>query len=323
VKKNRESLLLPIVIPVIVLAVIGIVLFGFSRILLQLSPTAAWLTALAAAAGVMGVAAYTATRAKVASGSLFSMVGAAAGIAMLAGGVALFVGSKGGEEPGRPIVLIVAPGDAATSGFATTNVAWPAGVPVNLEFDNQDPSNQHNVVIATADPAKDPAAEALFRQPPFIGPKKVTWPVEPLAAGTYFFFCEVHPTTMTGTIEAAEGGGGITVVAKGTAFNTDEISIPPARPTTITLDNQDVGIAHNLSIYADADYTQVIEQTPISEILPGPRQEVFDVPPLDPGTYYFKCDIHPTMAGTVVVAEPQGGPGTPPTGATGSAGPSP
>jgi plastocyanin len=26
------------------------------------------------------------------------------------------------------------------------------------------------------------------------------------------------------------------------------------------------------------------------------------VPPLDPGSYYFQCDVHPNMNGTVTVA---------------------
>ena len=46
---HRQSLLLPIVIPLGALAVIGAVLFGFSRILLGISHTAATVTAWEAA----------------------------------------------------------------------------------------------------------------------------------------------------------------------------------------------------------------------------------------------------------------------------------
>ena len=35
---------------------------------------------------------------------------------------------------------------------------------------------------------------------PFTGPKKVSYAVPALAAGAYPFVCEVHPTTMTGTL---------------------------------------------------------------------------------------------------------------------------
>jgi plastocyanin len=35
---------------------------------------------------------------------------------------------------------------------------------------------------------------------PFLGPKKVSYAVPALPAGTYTFMCQVHPTTMKGTL---------------------------------------------------------------------------------------------------------------------------
>ena len=309
--KNRQSLLLPVLIPLGALVVIGAVLYGFSRVLLQITATAAWVTALIAAAGIMVVASYVASRKAVGGGSLFSMVGAVSGIAMLAGGVALFAAERGGEEgPELPIVRIVAPEGASTTGFAeqTRQVTAPANEPFQIVFDNQEPES-HNVVIV---PAGDPDTER-FGEPPFRGPLVRTWEVEPLEEGSYDFFCEVHPTTMTGTLEASAP---TIVVAQSLAFDTDEIDLLAGTPTTITFENRDSGIPHNLSIYRDEAYTDPVY--PPGEPFPGPGEQTYQLPPLEPGTLYFRCDVHPTtMEGTVVVegggGEPEGEPPAEPT----------
>jgi plastocyanin len=309
--KNRQSLLLPVLIPLGALVVIGVVLFGFSRVLLQITATAAWVTALIAAAGIMVVASYVASRKAVGGGSLFSMVGAVSGIAMLAGGVALFAAERGGEEGTElAIVRIVAPVGASQTGFAedTRQVTAPANEPFQIVFDNQEPES-HNVVIV---PPGDPDTER-FREPPFVGPLERRWEVEPLEEGSYDFFCEVHPTTMTGTLQASAP---IVVVARSLAFDTDEITVPAGTPTPIAFQNQDAGVAHNLSIYRNADFTDPVY--PPEDPFPGPGDETYDVPALEPGTLYFKCDVHPSMEGTVVVeGEGSGAAGEPPAEPTG------
>jgi plastocyanin len=309
--KNRQSLLLPVLIPLGALVVIGVVLFGFSRVLLQITATAAWVTALIAAAGIMVVASYVASRKAVGGGSLFSMVGAVAGIAMLTGGVALFAAERGGEEgPDLAIVRIVAPVGASQTGFAegTRQVTAPADEPFQIVFDNQEPQS-HNVVIV---PPGDPDTER-FREPPFVGPLVRSWEVEPLEAGSYDFFCEVHPTTMTGTLVASAP---TIVVAQSLAFDTDEITLPAGTPTPIIFQNRDAD-PHNLSIYRDQGYTDPVYEP--GDPFPGPDDEIYNVPPLEPGTLYFRCDVHPTtMEGRVVVegggGEPEGEPPAEPTG---------
>jgi plastocyanin len=252
------------------------------------------------------------------------MVGAVAGIAMLTGGVALFAAERGegGGEPGLPQVLITAPVGAAGSGFAeeTRDVTAPAGEPFQLLFDNRD-SQPHNVVIAASDAAD---AERFLREEPFLGPREQAWDVEPLEEGSYYFFCEVHPTTMTGTLDAAPGaggpggdpGGGPLVAAEGLAFDTDQITLPAGVPTTITFENRDASIPHNLSIYRDQAYTDPVY--PPQEPFPGPDDRTYEVPPLEPGTLFFRCDVHPTtMEGTVLVEGGGGAEGAQPQEPTG------
>ncbi len=79
--------------------------------------------------------------------------------------------------------------------FDTDCLAAPADEPFTIAFDNMDGGIPHNVAIFTDESATD----ALFVGKLVTGPATVTYKVDALAAGTYFFRCDVHPTTMTGS----------------------------------------------------------------------------------------------------------------------------
>ena len=115
---ERQSLLLPILIPVGGLAVIVLVLFTFSRVLLSVKPNAATAVALVAAAGIMTVAAFVASRRSVTGATLGSFVGAAAGIAMAAGGIAIVVIGPPEEEIPPFHAVLAAPEGAVQTGFS-------------------------------------------------------------------------------------------------------------------------------------------------------------------------------------------------------------
>lgn len=317
---ERESLLLPVLIPVGGLVVIVAVLYAFSRVLLSMKPNAATAVALVAAAGVMAVAAFVASRKQVTGAALGAFVGAAAGIAMLAGGVAIAVIGPSEPEVEPFHAVLAAPEGAVEKGFATPEGAptdtllFEANAPVELEFENQEPLG-HNVQIFDG---PDDSAPVFFDGPPITGPATTTYRIEPMGPGEYFFNCRLHPgTAMEGTVKVEEGAGGLTVVAENTAFDTNEITLPADTPTTLTLDNRDPA-AHNLSIYEDD--TASGEPLFTLEPFPGPAAETHDVPPIPAGGYYFHCDVHPTMEGTVVVRGPPEPP--PPGGGEGGGSPS-
>ncbi|HUP55579.1 MAG TPA: cupredoxin domain-containing protein, partial [Methylomirabilota bacterium] len=77
--------------------------------------------------------------------------------------------------------------------FATASIKAPAGEGFQILLDNQD-SAPHNIAI------KD-ASGAVVYKGEIVTSAKVTNNVQALAAGTYQFFCEVHPN-MTGTLTA-------------------------------------------------------------------------------------------------------------------------
>jgi plastocyanin len=169
-------------------------------------------------------------------------------------------------------------------------------------------------------------ATSLFDGEDVVGPKTEMYTVPSLDAGTYYFHCDTHPS-MSGSVKVAaepapsggeggspgptetpgptktpSGGGGqpaeASISATALAFTTATLSFPADTPVSLTFDNQDAGVTHNVAIYQDQGYTQPKFN---GEIVTGPTSVTYDVPPLAAGTYYFKCDVHPTMAGTVSV----------------------
>ena len=83
----RDRLVLPVLLPIGILLVIVAVLYGLSRILLSLTPTAATFTALVVAIGIVAAGSFAAASKQVRISTLGAMVGAVAGVAMLAGGI--------------------------------------------------------------------------------------------------------------------------------------------------------------------------------------------------------------------------------------------
>ena len=316
----RDRLVMPILLPLGILAVIAAVLFGFSRILLSLTPTAATVTAIVVATGIVVTASVAAGRKQVRLSTLGAMLGVTAGVAMLAGGVALAVVGGSEEEPGggggKPVVTLA----AANIAFEPTSLTVPAGKAFTLRFHNEDANTQHNVQIFD-----DPefGGTPLFSGALVTGVRQTDYEVDPLEAGAYFFRCEVH-LTMTGKMQAVPSGpggaggtggtgpggpgGGVTVVAQNIAFDTSTIRLEPVR-TTITFENRDAGVQHDIAIYSDSSLADELFN---GELVTGPATVEYAVPALPPGEHYFQCNVHPNMNGSVVVSDGGGGGGPPP-----------
>jgi len=319
-RQTRDRLVLPILLPVGILVVIVAALYGFSRILLSISHNAATATALVVALAIVVVSAVVAGRRIVRPSSFAGLIGAVTGVAMIAGGIALAtVGTEGeggeGQGPATNVTIV-----AVNIAFQPTEIEVPAGQPFTITLDNQDAGIQHNVEIFD-DP--DLAGAPIFEGELVTGPAQVTYEVPALEAGTYPFRCVVHPN-MVGTIRAVEGGGGpggggpsgsaIAVVAQDIAFDTDTLELVADTPATITFDNRDAGVQHNIAIYEDDSLETVLFK---GDLVTGAATIEYQIPPLPPGEYYFRCDVHPSMQGTVIVRGGDGG-GSP--GATGPPG---
>jgi mono/diheme cytochrome c family protein/plastocyanin len=99
-------------------------------------------------------------------------------------------------DPNAPVVTVTAPTGAAASGFDPNALEAKADTAFTLTFDNQDTGVQHNVVVQNPDGSAVAMGDTAF----FPGPEKRSYAVPALKAGAYKFLCQVHPTTMTGTL---------------------------------------------------------------------------------------------------------------------------
>jgi plastocyanin len=225
-------------------------------------------------------------------------------------------------------VTVVAQGIAFTEGDC---IQATAGEAFSVEFDNRDEGIQHNVEIFSGE---EPTGDTVFQGDLVTGPNQVVYDVPALDAGTHAFICVVHPTTMIGSVEVGEGGGGgdqgggggqgdgggdqgggggqgggagggggganVTVTASGIAFDTSTIDLPANEPSTIHFVNEDAATQHNIAIYPSAD--DLANPLFRGELVTGPDEIDYVVDPLEAAEYYFHCDVHPTMNGTVSVS---------------------
>lgn len=89
---------------------------------------------------------------------------------------------------------------------------------------------------------------------------------------------------------------GPTIVARDMAFSPSTVEIAANRNVTIHFDNQD-SAPHNVAIYKDSTASEKIS---VGEVISGSKADQV-VPALAAGTYFFRCDVHTNMTGTIVV----------------------
>ncbi len=102
------------------------------------------------------------------------------------------------------------------------------------------------------------------------------------------------------TIPSGGGTAQITLTAQNIAFDKSTLTVPAGATVVITFVNMDAGIPHNFALYTDSHATQKIFA---GSFVTGPATVTYTFKaPATPGTYYFRCDVHPTvMYGDFVV----------------------
>jgi plastocyanin len=89
----------------------------------------------------------------------------------------------------------------------------------------------------------------------------------------------------------------IQISAKDLKFSTAELVAPADKPFTIAFDNQE-SAPHNVAIYKDSSASQkLFGEEPVG----GPKQVNYQVGALAAGSYFFRCDVHTDMKGTLTV----------------------
>ena len=314
----QKRVLRPLSLPLTAALFVAVVAISLSRILLAVPVAGSTVIAFLFALLILGIAFVIAstTRVKPAQKMIFVVIGL-----MLIG-----VGAASADLGVRKEELVVGvpvPISAKSIAFDTNELHFPADTKVSLHFTNDDVSVQHNVHIFT----DETLGTSVFAGAIITGPASIPYAVQPLKAGTYFFHCDIHPQQMKGTVivgtapgtpaasppvqtappttsspSAPPAGGtpvtSLTVAAKNIAFDTTSFVLKANAQISLTFDNQDAGIPHNLAIFTEENGgTKIFGQAPFN----GPAKETWTFTAPAPGTYFFHCEVHPNMKGTVIV----------------------
>jgi len=92
----------------------------------------------------------------------------------------------------------------------------------------------------------------------------------------------------------------LTIVASGIAWNKTQLFALPDVPLTLTVDNQDNGIPHNIVFFEGAEPGG--PEIARTEIETGPVMQTLNFGPLTAGDYYYYCEVHPNMEGVLTAA---------------------
>lgn len=326
----KRRYLEPFLLPMSAFVFVGGIAWGLSRILLATTKNGAAALAMVAAITVLLGATVIAARGLHLPQKI---AGVLAFIGVVAGG-SVFAATLGirpihGHLP-PPSTTIVAHGPLK---FDEATLTVPVKDEVVVRFDNQDPNNAHNwqVVKSKSDPTAIVEGGA-----PFKGPASHDYVLKSVPEGSYYYFCQVHPATMTGTLlvgsakapaagapsvapsaspapngsasgkpsplkppktlKVGTGPKSAVQTAKGVAFLNRKLALRASAPDTIVFKNEDPQTPHNIEITKDAAFA-----TPIftGAIFAGVADKTYSFIGPPAGSYYFRCQVHPSMTGTV------------------------
>ena len=88
--------------------------------------------------------------------------------------------------------------------------------------------------------------------------------------------------------------GGALIVAADLAFSPRAAAVAAGTPFGLVFENRD-GAPHNVTIL-DGKGVELF----VGEVFGGPGWRTYAVPALAAGQLTFRCDVHPTMTGTLV-----------------------
>jgi plastocyanin len=117
------------------------------------------------------------------------------------------------------------------------------------------------------------------------------------------------PTTLKTDTSTTPAGGStalptddkgeiVRIKAKNFAFDVTRITVPAQARVIVEFENED-NAPHNVAFYTNPSLTATIYK---GKIITGPGKitYVFTAPAI-PGTYFFRCDVHPSMQGQFIV----------------------
>jgi len=213
------------------------------------------------------------------------------------------------EQPAAQggVAVATRPTTGVSHGTASGNRLRPEdGVSTEAQFEGQramyDRRKLIDELIATGVPSVA-AADSGRARAPWLSVLYLLIPLIVVA-----FLIANGPTDTGTTTEpppaSGGGGGGVatdSMVAEGTEFDADTITLAPKKETDFEIENRDT-VVHNLVIFQTEEDTT----DPSSFLFKGPdipagATESFPIDPLKKGEYFFNCAYHSNMNGTVEV----------------------
>lgn len=211
----RDRLVLPLLIPLGVVAFIALVAGVFGMVLLFNPIQVSLVIAIVVAGGILAAFGLASSqRPEELNRSKRAVIASTVVAPLLVGGlVAVDVIPTSAEKVAHTECLYCIPEDAVrvvarNIEFEQEMLELPGSGDVSILFENEDVAVEHNVAIAPfgadGEPLRD---EPIFDGEIFPGPDRqvYTFPA-PEESGTYFFWCVVHPQQMTGEVVFGSGG---------------------------------------------------------------------------------------------------------------------
>lgn len=202
------------------------------------------------------------------------------------------------------------PLDAASTNVFL-NLIDPLGKGSRIEIEGE-------IMSVTANPDKDQKSITVERGVGTTSPKahavdvevlKPPVPPDPPSITQPACGQNLPPPVTPGSAVAAVPSATLTIIGQGTAFSTDKLAALTGVPLTLTFDNKDAGIAHNIHFYKGADETGA--EVASTDIAPGPVTQTLNFGPLEAGDYFYRCDVHPAqMIGTLTASAAGAAPAT-------------
>jgi Cupredoxin-like domain len=95
-----------------------------------------------------------------------------------------------------------------------------------------------------------------------------------------------------------EGKPMVQITGRNNQFDTKSLRAPADQAFTIVFRNSDPGVPHNVAVYTDSSATKRVF---IGKIFTGPATMNYALKALPADVYFFRCDVHPFMNGTLDV----------------------
>jgi plastocyanin/mono/diheme cytochrome c family protein len=164
-----------------------------------------------------------------------------------------------------------------------------SSVTVERPQGNTKAAAHQNGATVLVEPALADPAKAAITQPACGQPLPVVQPTTTGPAGT--------PTAVPTPAANAQQ---ITIVGENIAFDKTTIDANAGAPITITFDNKDDSVDHNIHFFEGSSASG--KSIAATDVVAGPATQQLNLGELAAGTYFYHCDVHPdAMQGTLTV----------------------